>query len=1206
MNVSLKKTIVGLMALAFQFQVTSPVWAALAQSPLISSSATAVSPNVILTLDNSESMALNHMPENLAGTNIVRMHPDDNLSIDSHVYLRSVAGFVPATGSCTVIHECQMRSAGVNTIYYNPAILYKAWIDPNNPSSRLPNSTYTAAPITPGSADSRVVNLNTVTNRILGNWCTASGNCNSASGSSLLFNPGIFYVLTGDKESAAGYRLYDLNAGGNIDYGRDKYPNRTDCPATGNCLLDQEKQNFANWFTYYRARILFTKAAVSEAFAAQGNKLRLGWGATGSATTANAVDDVATTGGPLQGVRDFSATYKVKFLNTIQGMPLKGSTPLRYAMAGVGKYFQRTDARSPWHDHPEATSAGGTGSALACRRAYNIMTTDGYYNDNGSVDSSANYPNSSGAIGEVDSATVAVNGTARYTPTAPFQDSRNAGSLADIAMYYWANDLQPGDNGIADQVPTIPRTFPVGTGAYYNPSNDPATWQHLTQFTVGIGVSGTLNPTVDLPALQNGSLQWPSISSDASKIDDLWHAAVNSRGKFFQVSTPQDLSDALTGALTTVLLDPLKQSGVATTTLSLEAQNDKFIPEFNAAGWTGDVKAYVIDQSTGDIDLKADPKWSAASKLPGDASRNIWTWNPGSAALTTGRAVTFSLANLQVAGTDALLPATYQTDAFVNYIRGSGADEGVVTGKFRPRTSKLGDFINSTPVFVKGISSIAYDQLATGADNAFNNYVKRKAAREGVLFIGGNDGMLHGFDEQTGVETFAYVPQGVISNLPKLADQSYGSSSSDALYHQYYVDGPLVEADAYIATKKNTTPHWSNVIIGTLGAGGTSIFAIDVTGTADSTASATLNGSSVLWEVTAESNANLGKITSPAQVGVLQGGGWKVFVGNGYDSSTNRAALLVIDLATGTIDKTFLLGTTSTSPNGLGGISLVRNSRNEVVSAYGGDLQGNLWRVDFPNSTDPATWTVAFSGQPVFTTGINDGTPQTITASPAVTTVNGKQLVIFGTGSLLTAADQQDPSRQSIYAIWDDPQRTVKATRAKLVQQTISTTLDTDGFYTVSSNPVSLGASQDWGWYIDLTIEPKQRVIYPLQVIDDLVFIPSIVPAAPAESPCDSTQGTAYNFLLPTANGGQPAEPVLDTNGDGVVNGQDTTGVGYKTRADGTSKILVSPTGEGSIQNTGEKDQKFRTRRPGCPTGTFCPSKVISDRIWKQLVNPPF
>lgn len=1204
MNASSKKAIAGIMALAFQLQVTSPVWAALAQVPLISNSATTVSPNVILTLDNSESMALNHMPEDLAGTNIVRMHPDDNLSTNSHIYLTSVAGFVPATGSCApYVYECKLRSAAVNTIYYNPATLYKPWIDPNNPSLRLSESKFNAAPVTPGSASSRLIDLSVINNRILNNWCTASNRCNSEGGSSLRFNPGIFYVLPvgSDPDRAANYKLYDLNGGGVLDYGREKYPNRKDCGDT--CTIEQEKQNFANWFTYYRARILFTKAAVSEAFAAQGNRLRLGWGATGNATSANTVDGAATIGGPLQGVRDFDASYKITFLNTIQGMTLRGSTPLRYAMAGVGKYFQRQDAHSPWRDHPEATSDSGTGNALACRRAYNIMTTDGYYNDNGSVDSSANYPISTGAVGEVDNTTVRVDGTDHYVPTAPFRDSGNASSLADIAMYYWANDLQPGTNGIANRVPTIPGTFPDGAAAYYNPSNDPATWQHLTQFTVGIGVSGSLNPSRDLAALQSGTLQWPVISADNTKIDDLWHAAVNSRGKFFQVSNPQDLSDALTTALTAATVDPLKQSGVATTTVSLESQNDKFVSEFNAAGWTGDVKAYAIDKDTGDIDIDA-PKWVASEKLPSSGSRNIWTWKPGSGLTPdNGTAVAFSLANLESAGTNRLIPEAFRTEALVNYIRGSSADEGVLTGQFRPRTVKLGDFINSTPVFVKGLTSISYSQLG---GKAFTDYVANKASRQGLLLIGSNDGMLHGFDEETGVETFAYIPHGVIANLHKLADQSYGSSAPGAIAHQYYVDGPLTEADAYIATKKNATPHWSNVVIGTLGAGGTSIFAIDVTGTADSSASSTsLNASSVLWEINADNSSNLGKITSPAQVGVLQGGGWKVFVGNGYDSSSNRAALLVIDLATGKIDKTFLLGSDTTTPNGLGGINLLRNSQNEVVSAYGGDLQGNLWRVDFADGTKPDTWTVGFGGQPLFTTGVNNGPAQPITAPPVVTTVGGKPLVIFGTGSLLTTEDQVDKSLQSIYAVWDDPQRTLKATRGKLVQQTISSTVDSQGYYAITSNPVNLGISQDWGWYIDLTIEPKQRVIYPLQVIDDLVFIPSVVPAAPAASPCDATQGTAYNFLLPTANGGRPSEPILDTNGDGVVNGNDTTGVGYKTLADGPSKILLSPTGAGSIQNSGEKDQKFRTRRP-CTAGICPPINDITDRVWKQLVNPPF
>src|SRR5690606_17141833 len=212
------------------------------------------------------------------------------------------------------------------------------------------------------------------------------------------------------------------------------------------------------------------------------------------------------------------------FLQAIQGGTSDGFTPLRYAMHGVGNYFERTDSRSPWRTDPASSSSGN--DQLACRRSYHILTTDGYYNDN---TGNRNYPGRNDAVGNVDGKTIngGPNGAVSYQARAPYQDTQS-NTLADIAMHFWARDLQ---SDIANQVPTVPQALDVSKPAlYYNPDNNPANWQHLTQFTISIGMQGTLNPSTALAGLQAGTTSWPSTTSDEAKIDDLWHAAVNSRG----------------------------------------------------------------------------------------------------------------------------------------------------------------------------------------------------------------------------------------------------------------------------------------------------------------------------------------------------------------------------------------------------------------------------------------------------------------------------------------------------------------------------------------------------------------------------------------------------------------------------------------------------------------------------------------------------
>jgi type IV pilus assembly protein PilY1 len=296
--------------------------------------------------------------------------------------------------------------------------------------------------------------------------------------------------------------------------------------------------------------------------------------------------------------------------------------------------------------------------------------------------------------------------------------------------------------------------------------------------------------------------------------------------------------------------------------------------------------------------------------------------------------------------------------------------------------------------------------------------------------------------------------------------------------------------------------------------------------------------------------------------------------------------------------------TAASPPNGLGGVTLVRNSKKEVTTAYAGDLQGNLWRVDFGDGADPSTWTVGFNGDPLFTATDNSqkGTRQPITAAPVV----AGEMIVVGTGSLLTKEDQANTGLQSIYGIWLDPQRKTTVSRSKLVAQTISKTVE-NGLYQLSSHPVNLGSDKDWGWLIDLDIEPKQRVIYPLQAINNLVYVPTVVPASPVESACDPVPGVGYSFLLPAATGGQLSVPVFDTNGDNKVTSADALGSGFKTIPDGPSKILLGPK-DGSIQNTGEKDIHFDPCAAGGPNCDKTDTKKfnITDRVWQQLVNPPF
>ncbi len=742
-------------------------------------------------------------------------------------------------------------------------------------------------------------------------------------------------------------------------------------------------------------------------------------------------------------------------------------------------------------------------------------------------------------------------------------------------MKYWAADLRPT---LANKVVATPE--------------NPAFWQHLTNFTVGLGVTGLLNPDTDLPALTSGSKSWGT-----DKIDDLWHAAVNSRGQFFSAKDPTELAESIRLAVNSALSRELKEAGVATASVTLQDGSRKYVPSYKTGSWTGDVLAFQLNATgvAGTTTL-----WSAAAKLPVWNTRSIYTWDTG-----VSRAVTFDWSTLSTANRTALgtVAATYTTQ-FTDFIRGDASNEGAAK-PFRARTSRLGDFVNSTPVLAGGSLDSGYTTLPT-IGTSYATFLASKRSRSSVLYIGGNDGMLHGFKEtkgvtpsQDGTEIFAFVPRGVYGNLSHLADKAYGS---DALYHTFYVDGPLREADAYVKAPAASTASWRNYLLGTAGAGGKSVFAIDIT---DPTA---LAASSVRWELNATADTDLGFVTAPVETGVLQNGTWVAIFGNGYGSTSGKAVLYVVNLETGAATK---IDADTSGANGLGGVGVQRNNLGQITNLYAGDLKGNLWKFEYGSGT----FTVANTGRALFTT--TSGQP--ITQAPLLYAHSkGGTMAVFGTGQLFTVADADSSTSQAMYGVWDKPSDALPKplTVSNLRSRTLATTCTPSStppcvgtFYGITGTTVDY-TTNDRGWYVNLTQTTGSRVIYPLLALDtELAFINAVAPAQNVQ-PCETGVGSGANFVLPAETGVTPANSTFDTNGDNVFNTADMAAAGYSTGADGVDAVLrgVVPTGR-TIGGSGACPPGFKAFSFQNPTGqtTLCVAIKFTayDRIWRRIVNPP-
>jgi type IV pilus assembly protein PilY1 len=358
----------------------------------------------------------------------------------------------------------------------------------------------------------------------------------------------------------------------------------------------------------------------------------------------------------------------------------------------------------------------------------------------------------------------------------------------------------------------------------------------------------------------------------------------------------------------------------------------------------------------------------------------------------------------------------------VNFIRGQRGNEGFVagspTGLYRTRAHVLGDFVNSQPLYV-GAPFLRYQDAGYGA------FATANVNRTPMVYVGGNDGMLHAFyagtgpgDPQGGKEAWAVIPQTVLPNLWQLADASYKTQ------HRYFVDGSPTVGDVF-DTGSGT---WRTVLVQGLNAGGKAFFALDVTTPTQPKALWEFRASAAACPVTpalAVGNAgdcNLGLSFGKPVVTKL-GGTWVVMITSGYNnlnSASNGADgggfLYILNAMTGRVIHKVATGQGDAgTPSGLAQINnFVDNTYvdNTTIRAYGGDLLGNIWRFQFPLASTPLA-------QLLGTAKDTSGALQPITTRPELAEVDSKPMVFVGTGRLLGSADVTDVSRQSIYGFVD-------------------------------------------------------------------------------------------------------------------------------------------------------------------------------------------
>ncbi|WP_198039995.1 pilus assembly protein [Microbulbifer agarilyticus] len=1060
-----KKFSAGLAAAVLSLGVThSAMSVDMAQSPLFLS--TGAPPNVMFVLDDSGSMQFEITPEDYRRDTAFIFPRADGVYGSGNFNQSTGGDYQVPTVDATNAYGAMMRSPQINKSYYDPSVTYTPWIKsdgtyyPNattNCALHNPDHTTSDCPTGDNTVNSKARNLTVTNSNYNGNgWRSCSkgtdGNisCTSTDESKEYWPASYYWYSSGDQWDVSNFSKTEIrdSTTSYAGHGRDE---RTDC-AADSCTYAEEIQNFANWYTYYRSRTLAARAGIGRAFHAQGEDLRVGYGSINKGN--NDVDGVSTRTVDT-GVRAFSGTDRSNFFDKLyQGDVPTSGTPLRRALDDAGQYFSRTDNKGPWGLNP---GTDDTTPQLACRAAYTILMTDGYWNSS-QADTEAARSNVDGNAGAEITGPEGQSYT--YSAVSPFKDT-HSNTLADVAMYYWKNDLRPG---LSNQVPVKDDTI------------DPAFWQHMVTFGVAFGVEGSVNKDTAFAAIESGAtITWPNPNSNAAKVDDLLHASVNGRGGFFSAADPQAFADDLSEVLENIVgRTDGSASSVATNSTRLGTDTVIYQARFNSTDWSGEIRALNLN-SDGSVGAT---KWQTEdADFASSALRDIYTHN-GTAGTD------FVWANLSTAQQDALKDGETDAEgqARLNWVR--GAD---VAG-LRERSSLLGDIVNSSPVFA-GDQKYNFSNLSEALGGlAYDTYhSSQKDNRRQVIYVGANDGMLHAFDASTGDELFAYIPSGVYDQLANMSETDYGSTTNP---HAYSMDGKLFVGDAFV------DGAWKNILVGSLGAGGRGIFALDVTNPDG------FDASDILFELTDADFPGIGNITGEPLIAPTNDG-WKLFFGNGYNSENDRARLFAVDLEN-PLTETQVIEVNDAGDNGLAGPALIANADGEVITAYAGDLLGNMWKFDL-SANNASNWDVALSqGQtnlPLFTAVDASGNPQPITSTPTLG-LNGELgnaiMLYFGTGQYMASTDNTVGTVvNTFYAIADEGAQVTG--RDQLFQKTIST--EADGVREVAGNTDTSFWETKKGWYLDLSygggVTGERVISKPLLVYDRLLFPTTITSTDP-------------------------------------------------------------------------------------------------------------
>ncbi len=624
-----------------------------------------------------------------------------------------------------------------------------------------------------------------------------------------------------------------------------------------------------------------------------------------------------------------------------------------------------------------------------------------------------------------------------------------------------------------------------------------------------------------------------------------------------------------------------------------------YLATYTPDNWWGSVQSLPLVTTNGTLSISATANWDASCVLTGGAcpnmgtdaqgnalktitaqtpaSRQLLTWNP-----TSSQGIGLAWTNLTTSQRSVLNGTDNLGQDRVSWLRGVRSVEQLQTptpGNLRARNKVLGDVIDSSPTFVGApvsgtlpdsfadalYSSITVPEMASGAQ-AYSDFVTSNVARTNVVYVGANDGFIHGFESgaytssgsydstlNDGKEVLGFLPAGLLtgSKLTNLTSPVYT--------HDFYVDATPAVGDLFYGNA------WHTWLVGGVGSSGSEIFALDITNPANfsqANAASLVRGD---WLGGSGGLSNLGNTVGTPIIARMHSGQWAIVFGNGLNSGKSAGVYIgLVDSTTGAVTFQFLdtkVGS-GTIANGITYVSSADLDGDHIADYfYAGDLRGNVWRFDV-TSKNSSQWSVSKFGatgtnvNPLFIAKDGANTLQPITTAPVIASVRtgttNRLMVFFGTGKktpfTATQGDQYATGTQTFYGIWDydmdtwngnspikyaSLSTTQTIARSTLLSQTLVSqttgggTGQVLGYRTLStakkvcwqgSTDCSTGNNQ-YGWYFDLP-DTKEQIIYNPTIVEGAVVVNTAIPPSVSAIQCNPGLQTGWTMAFDPASGG--------------------------------------------------------------------------------------